>query len=82
MYSVGHGVPLDAATAARWYLAAARAGHVGAQHIIASLYETGNGVAADRRLAAYWYLQAAQQGDAAAREKHTALMSQIDATTP
>ena len=73
MYFVGHGVTADDAAAARWYLAAARAGDTGSQYIIASMYEKGEGIEQDARLAAHWYLQAASQGDPVAQAKYDAL---------
>ena len=61
------------AQAHRWYLEAAKAGDVGAQYLVASMFETGLGVSADARLARYWYDAAARNGDPAARIKAEAL---------
>lgn len=65
--------PPGIAQAHRWYLEAAKAGDVGAQYLVASMFETGLGVAADERLARYWYDAAARNGDAAAKAKLKAL---------
>ena len=63
------------AQAHRWYLEAAKAGDVGAQYLVASMFETGLGVEADARLARYWYEAAAKNGDVAAKAKIKALDS-------
>jgi TPR repeat protein len=61
------------ARAAHWFREAARAGDVGAQYLLASLYERGDGVEQDLRLARYWYDVAAKNGDEAAPAKVKAL---------
>jgi TPR repeat protein len=63
------------AQAHRWYLEAAKAGDVGAQYLVASMFETGLGVEADERLARYWFEVAAKNGDVAARAKVKALQA-------
>ena len=68
------------AQAQRWYLEAAKAGDVGAQYIVASMFETGLGVEADARLARYWYDVAAKNGDDAAKAKLKA-MQDADASS-
>ena len=66
-------MPRDYAQAAGWYRAAARAGDIGAQSLIAHMYEEGYGVPRDLRLARHWYGQAALGGDRSARIKFQAL---------
>jgi hypothetical protein len=66
-YQVGEGVPKDAATAARLYAEAARAGLPEAMYRLAFLYADGNGVSRDPAAAVSWFYQAAKQGHAAAQ---------------
>lgn len=51
------------AEAARWYLKAARRGHLGAQYNIADMYYSGEGVVQSYTEAFYWFKKAADQGD-------------------
>jgi TPR repeat protein len=62
MYEGGIGTRADPESAARWYLAAARAGNVHAQHHLAEMYRDGRGVARDLAAAAGWTRRAAEAG--------------------
>ncbi len=52
----------EAGKAFRWYLQAARQGHVDAQHNVALSLARGEGVASNIRLALAWWRRAARQG--------------------
>ena len=58
---------LDRAEAARWFEAAAGAGHAGAQRSLGFLVESGKGVVKDPARAMTLYLTAAEAGDAVAQ---------------
>jgi hypothetical protein len=55
LYANGHGVPLDAAEAARWYQLAAAQGDALAQGSLGFMYEHGEGVAGDLVRAHAWF---------------------------
>lgn len=59
----GDGGTRDPAAAARYYRAAAAAGHAGAMAALGSLAERGEGMPQDPGEAARWYRQAADKGD-------------------
>jgi hypothetical protein len=63
LYSIGHGVPKDAAKAALWYETAAAYGNANAMCNIACHYESGDGVSQDYGNALRWYEKAAANGD-------------------
>lgn len=67
MYAKGINTERDEATAARWYLMAAKQEHVTAQYNLGVIYAKGRGVERDFREASYWYAKAAEQGDTAAQ---------------
>jgi hypothetical protein len=67
MMTFGLGRGLDRAETARWFEAAASAGHAGAQRSLAALLEAGDGVPKDRARAMTLYLAAAESGDAVAQ---------------
>jgi TPR repeat protein len=57
------GVNQDSAQAAYWYLQAAEAGHLHAQHNLAVAYASGDGVEMDISKALKWWKRAAQVGN-------------------
>ena len=59
----GDGVEQDAAQAASWYLQAAKAGHLHAQHNLAAAYASGDGVEMDISQALAWWKRAARTGN-------------------
>ena len=59
----GDGVEQDATQAAFWYLQAAKAGHLHAQHNLAAAYASGDGVEMDISLALVWWKRAARTGN-------------------
>jgi hypothetical protein len=61
-YSVGEGVPLDYAEAAKWLRKAAEQGDPAGQYNLASLYADGRGVPLDLAEASRWLRKAAEQG--------------------
>lgn len=66
-YGGKNGVAQDYKIAAKFYLEAARQGHVGAQHSLGWMYESGKGVCQDDSKAIYWYKKAAMKGYARAQ---------------
>ena len=66
-YSVGDGVPKDAAQAAEWFRKSAEQGNSTAQFNLALMYDTGEGVPKDVAQAAEWYRKAAEQGNSTAQ---------------
>lgn len=52
----------DATEALRWYVKAARQGHINAQYNLGVMYNLGDGVPRDYAKAVKWYLEAAEQG--------------------
>lgn len=58
----GHGLPQDAAAAARYFSRAAAQGHADASYRLARAFETGDGVPRDRREAQGLYEKAAAAG--------------------
>lgn len=62
-YDEALGVEEDFPEAMRWYLRAARHGHVLAVHNVGNMYRDGRGVAVDHGRAARWWLRAARAGD-------------------
>ena len=56
-------MPQDDGVAAHWYERAAKAGHWGAQFLLASMYERGHGVRRDEVVALRWYERAKDGGD-------------------
>lgn len=61
MYANGRGVPQDFYKAAKWYYAAAMAGHGFAQYELALLYNKGEGVPCDYVLSYMWLNLSASQ---------------------
>jgi len=61
------GVRRNEALALKWYMRAARMGHVLAQRNLAEAYHYGYGTTIDHKQARHWYLLAAIQGDAEAQ---------------
>lgn len=61
------GVRRNEALALKWYMRAARMGHVLAQRNLAEAYHYGYGTTIDYKQARHWYLLAAIQGDAEAQ---------------
>lgn len=62
MYAKGKGVEKDPATAAQWFLKAARQDHHEAQFQLGEMYNSGNGVDIDRKEAKLWLSKAANGG--------------------
>jgi peptidyl-prolyl cis-trans isomerase A (cyclophilin A) len=56
--------PEDPAEAARWFLRAAKAGHLLAAHNLANALAAGRGMAKDEAAAVRWWIVAASHGDA------------------
>ena len=67
MYANGEGVPVDDATAVKWYTKAAEQGDADAQNNLALMYDEGEGVPVDDATAVKWYTKAAEQGHAEAQ---------------
>ncbi|MEM7121664.1 MAG: tetratricopeptide repeat protein [Pseudomonadota bacterium] len=67
IHSGGYGMPVDSATAAKWFRLAADQGHGEAQYALGSLYEWGSGVPQDVAKAASLYQEAADQDVAGAQ---------------
>ncbi|MGP8200954.1 MAG: trypsin-like peptidase domain-containing protein [Limisphaerales bacterium] len=65
-YSIGAGVPMDAAKAAEWFRKAAEQGDANALVSIGFCYMTGKGVPRDIAQAIGWFVKAARQGNAIA----------------
>jgi TPR repeat protein len=64
LYDTGEaGVEQDPAEAASWYLKAAKAGHLHAQHNLAVAYVSGDGVEMDISKALSWWKRAARTGN-------------------
>lgn len=61
------GIPKNDSLAAKWYLKAAKLGHVSAQLSIGTMYADGEGVLKDDLKALGWMGNAADQGCAAAQ---------------
>jgi TPR repeat protein len=69
-YETGaNGLPVDSASAAKWYGKAAAHGDLGAALTLVRMYEQGRGVGRDRVQASIWRTQAAGLGDAASALK-------------
>jgi len=68
MFRDGRGVDIDHATAAMWWLRAARAGDVIPALRLGEAYEAGLGVRRSAETARDWYEQAATAGNATAAE--------------
>ncbi|WP_455366804.1 SEL1-like repeat protein, partial [Kaarinaea lacus] len=62
MYVDGKGVDKDAATAAQWFLKAARQEHLEAQFRLGEMYKDGIGVETDTKEAKLWLSKAAGKG--------------------
>lgn len=63
IYASGHAVQQDDATAAQWYMKAAKLGHSQAQWVIAMLYWRGQILEKDDNAAAEWAAKSAKQGN-------------------
>jgi uncharacterized protein len=66
-YSLGKGVPEDAAKAFEWYQKAATQGNAKAQLFLGDMYTKGEGVPKNDAKAVGWFQKAATQGDAYAQ---------------
>ncbi len=66
-YATGTGIKGDSRLAVKWYLEAAKQGHVQAQYESGVCYATGAGILPSFKLAVSWYLEAANQGHAQAQ---------------
>ena len=55
--SIGGGVAYDKAEAVKWWLAAAKQGHIDAARKMGDAYRDGFGIAPDQKQADYWYEQ-------------------------
>jgi TPR repeat protein len=73
IYEQGLGVPMDLATAARWYRLAAEGGNPSAQYNLGVFYQFGKGVPKDPKTAAHWLLLAAEQGHGRAQNNLSTL---------
>ena len=64
LFDIGNSdIRQDARRAAHWYMQAARAGHLHAQHNLAVAYASGDGVELDISKAISWWERAARQGN-------------------
>ncbi|WP_419814144.1 tetratricopeptide repeat protein [Glacieibacterium sp.] len=77
MASRGQGMARDPATAATWWLRAARRGYPPAQLALARACAEGSGIARDRGSAWVWARLAANRGDAPTAAKATALATRL-----
>src|ERR1700749_2618026 len=67
MYDDGEFVARDPAEAHRWFLKAARQGHVQAELALANQFLDGRGTTRDNQQAFLWYKKAAEGGDMTAQ---------------
>src|SRR5262245_16672054 len=62
IHAKGQRVPMDYATAAKWYRLSADQGNAEGQNALGELYEAGQGVKQNNAEAVDWYRKAAEQG--------------------
>lgn len=80
LHETGRGVVEDPATAAAWYVRAARQGVTAAQYNLAVLHQGGRGVPQDDAEALYWLEVAARHGASAEREQAADAAAQLAET--
>ena len=77
-YATGESVPLDYATAARWFTLAAKKGYAPAQGMLGAYYWSGRGLRKDLKQAYFWSVLARDGNDEISKDRVDSLVAQLD----
>jgi TPR repeat protein len=77
-YATGESVPLDYATAARWFTLAAKKGYAPAQGMLGAYYWSGRGLRKDLKQAYFWSVLARDGNDEISKDRVDSLVAQLN----
>jgi putative methionine-R-sulfoxide reductase with GAF domain len=77
-YATGEGVSQDYATAARWFILAAKKGYAPAQGMLGAYYWSGRGLRKDLKQAYFWSVLARDGNDEISKDRVESLVAQLN----